>query len=374
MGNLSISSINNTNVSEFIRRFPVIIGGNLLDKASEFESEYRFFNMTDGIPIELKAGDNDIFCKTKISEKDKWVRLDITDVRGGKSWYIQKKNGAWGNWVSITDQNVLDSAMNTKVDKVNGMGLSKNDFTDAYKSNVDSLVATNYFRGYFDTIAQIQALANPKNGWFGLVQETKTIWYYNTTWKDLGNTNTGDMKAIIYDPNNKKANVYDRANHDGQQAISTITNLQTELDSKVNKLEQIKVIDNCKSESPTDALSANQGFNIMSLINRVLAGDFPISFKSVFEETGYMFIGQGLINWGVVDFVDNINKTVEVNFRYPYMNKAFVVIATPVSNSSSGSGCDSCSAQIIDNEKFYLVKDYASNSNATKVQWFAFGY
>lgn len=45
----------------------------------------------------------------------------------------------------------------------------------------------------------------------------------------------GAMKADLYDPEAKQANVYDRANHTGTQAISTIVNLQAALDAKEAK-------------------------------------------------------------------------------------------------------------------------------------------
>jgi hypothetical protein len=42
----------------------------------------------------------------------------------------------------------------------------------------------------------------------------------------------GDMLASMYDPNGIEADVFDRANHTGVQAISTVTNLQSALDGK----------------------------------------------------------------------------------------------------------------------------------------------
>jgi hypothetical protein len=41
---------------------------------------------------------------------------------------------------------------------------------------------------------------------------------------------TGDMLASVYDPGTVAADVYDRANHSGEQAISTVTGLQDALD------------------------------------------------------------------------------------------------------------------------------------------------
>ncbi len=60
----------------------------------------------------------------------------------------------------------------------------------------------------------------------------------------------GDMLKSTYDPNNKNGDAFDRANHIGEQAISTITGLQGELDGKAegsNVLEK----DNTTPYTPT---------------------------------------------------------------------------------------------------------------------------
>lgn len=45
----------------------------------------------------------------------------------------------------------------------------------------------------------------------------------------------GDMLASTYDPQNIADDAFDRANHTGEQAISTVTGLQTALDGKVDE-------------------------------------------------------------------------------------------------------------------------------------------
>src|SRR6202012_2652872 len=57
-----------------------------------------------------------------------------------------------------------------------------------------------------------------------------------TTWQFLFAiaSISGAMSAFVYDPTNKMADAFARANHTGVQAISTITNLQTALDAKAD--------------------------------------------------------------------------------------------------------------------------------------------
>jgi hypothetical protein len=59
-------------------------------------------------------------------------------------------------------------------------------------------------------------------------------------YNDLINTpdgGSGDMLAETYDPGNVAADVYARAHHTGEQAISTVTGLQTALDDKIESTD-----------------------------------------------------------------------------------------------------------------------------------------
>ncbi|TBB25196.1 hypothetical protein ELH51_27330 [Rhizobium ruizarguesonis] len=57
-----------------------------------------------------------------------------------------------------------------------------------------------------------------------------------TTWQLLFSIAaiSGAMSAFVYDPNNHMADAFDRANHTGTQAISTVVNLQSSLDLKLS--------------------------------------------------------------------------------------------------------------------------------------------
>lgn len=46
----------------------------------------------------------------------------------------------------------------------------------------------------------------------------------------------GDMFKAVYDPNNVNSNAFDRGNHTGTQPISSVTNLQTEINAKEDGL------------------------------------------------------------------------------------------------------------------------------------------
>ncbi|MBY5734053.1 hypothetical protein HFO26_27785 [Rhizobium leguminosarum] len=57
-----------------------------------------------------------------------------------------------------------------------------------------------------------------------------------TTWQLLFSiaSISGAMSAFVYDPNNHMADAFDRANHTGTQAISTVASLQSSLDLKLS--------------------------------------------------------------------------------------------------------------------------------------------
>lgn len=57
-----------------------------------------------------------------------------------------------------------------------------------------------------------------------------------TTWQLLFSIAaiSGAMSAFVYDPNNHMGDAFDRANHTGTQAISTVVNLQSSLDLKLS--------------------------------------------------------------------------------------------------------------------------------------------
>lgn len=55
---------------------------------------------------------------------------------------------------------------------------------------------------------------------------------------------SGDMEAATYDPQNIADDAFDRANHTGSQAISTVTDLQTTLDAKAADNAVVKLTGN----------------------------------------------------------------------------------------------------------------------------------
>lgn len=384
LGNLDIGTINGKVLEEcFLNNLGFIDArptqGDLITLASAKTSISRVFGSYSGLPSGegYVKGDNDFFCICFQPVGDSnFCKLQIFDVRSNKVFIARKTDGTWKDWTRLIDSEALSRELGKKVDKEDGKILTDVNFTREREQQLASLVQTNYFRGYYETEADIKATPNPQWGYFGFVRSTKTLWYFNKVeWEDLHNVNTGDMRSYIYDPRNKATDMYDRANHDGEQAISTITGLQDTLDSKLNKSEKTVVVDNFSSNSPDVALSGNCGSILQNNLLNIIMGQTTLNYPSKKEANGYAYLPNNiLIQWGRYDYGSYTNKTVEVPFNIEFKNSAFCIIATPIQNSSKGSGCSSAGTMVIDNTKFSMTLDYATTQQAKEVSWFAIGY
>lgn len=311
---------------------------------------------------------------------------------------INKKEHELGSLTVVNNQRVWVK----KVDAVEGKQLSTEDFTTEFKEKLSNM--TSHFRGAKKTIQEINTITNPVHGdWCVLLGETNFVYFFDddsVTWINTGASLGGDMLSALYDPQHKSVDVYHRQNHDGEQGIETITSLGETLDGKLNIRD---IVANLQTEDHNKALSASMGVaikafmdeqtslvqslieevsnskskinDLQTIIERILAGEMRIDWGTLDQLNGYTYLPNGLLlQWGVVEFnVGHDNKTLEVNFNKPFEKQCYVVDATPIAKTSQGSGGDTCSAEVIDKTKFYLVKDYATTSNSENVQWFAIG-
>lgn len=156
--------------------------------------------------------------------------------------------------VSVPQQEALD----TKVDKEAGKGLSENDFTDAEKNKLAGIETGAQVNSVISVAGRVGAVELSKSDIAGLENvdntsdlnkpiSTATQTALNSKVdKEAGKQlSTEDFTsaektklagiAIAATANQTDAFLLNRANHTGSQPISSITNLQTSLDSKVDK-------------------------------------------------------------------------------------------------------------------------------------------
>lgn len=153
-------------------------------------------------------------------------------------------------------QSVLEGRVATAENAISVLKAGKSD-TDHIHANASSTVngfmssshfvklenIVDYFKGYYaDATALNTAYPAGQSGWYAYVGTTsKTIYVWDATiatpaWVDTGLASAGDMLASIYDPQGKGADAFNRANHTGTQAISTILGLQAALDARVQSV------------------------------------------------------------------------------------------------------------------------------------------
>lgn len=118
--------------------------------------------------------------------------------------------------------------INKKVDKVDGKGLSTNDYTNADKAKLQAL-------GSGGNAPDLSGYVVKETG-KSLVLDSQIDKLVNLVPTDNNYTNTEKAKlsgiATNATANSTDASLRNRSTHTGEQAISTVTNLQTELNRR----------------------------------------------------------------------------------------------------------------------------------------------
>ena len=211
-------------------------------------------------------------------------RVRVGDLPGGDGGgAVQSVQGRTGDVVITADDVGLGNVNNTsdadkpistaqqaaldgKVDKVAGMGLSSNDFTDPLREKLIGLEGTHW-RGTFVSLAALQAgVTDPAAGDYAdvdVVGDDVVRYIWDATdgiWVAQSGSSapiTASQVKLLYESNpdtnaftdadkakldgieegatanSTDAYLLNRANHTGTQAISTVAGLQGELDDRV---------------------------------------------------------------------------------------------------------------------------------------------
>ena len=130
--------------------------------------------------------------------------------------------------IIVIDNVSISTALNTKVDKVTGKGLSQNDYTNSDKAIVDGVTANLALK----LNASDTTLLLRKTTASGLYVAKVTGKQLST--EDYTTTEKNKLSGIAIGAtaNSTDAQLRDRTTHTGAQEISTITGLQTALDAK----------------------------------------------------------------------------------------------------------------------------------------------
>jgi hypothetical protein len=198
--------------------------------------------------------------KTKLSGVATGATLNDTDAN------LKNRSNHTGTQTIATVEG-LQSVIDSKVTIVAGKGLSTNDYTTTEKLKLAGLDASSYRGSFLSLVALQTALPSAKAGDYAFVDNAGSpplfyIWDSTDVEWELSsstssptatpaqikslyesNVNTNaftDVEkaklstvALNSTSNDTDVNLKNRANHTGTQAISTVTGLQTSLDSKV---------------------------------------------------------------------------------------------------------------------------------------------
>ena len=97
-----------------------------------------------------------------------------------------------------TNNQIIDTQLGNKVEKVPGKGLSTNDFTNNYKSKIDTLQNIYRFMGTVDTVSNLPTAGQKNGDVYNVEDENKDYAWNDSTqqWVELGSATNLDNVAM----------------------------------------------------------------------------------------------------------------------------------------------------------------------------------
>lgn len=134
--------------------------------------------------------------------------------------------------VANTNNNIIDEKIYGKVDKIPGKGLSSNDFTNNYKSKLDSLQYIYKYRGSVNTYNELSAIDEKHLGdVYNVIDTSKNYSWNNEEWIELGTTINIEELAKKSDYYNK-SEVDTKVNSTKEEIEKKIKNQRLKLEGK----------------------------------------------------------------------------------------------------------------------------------------------
>lgn len=100
--------------------------------------------------------------------------------------------------VANTNNQIIDTQLGNKVNKVPGKGLSTNDFTNNYKNKIDTLQNIYRFMGTVDTVSNLPTTGQKNGDVYNVKSENKDYAWNDSTqqWVELGSATNLDNVAM----------------------------------------------------------------------------------------------------------------------------------------------------------------------------------
>ena len=325
---------------------------------------------------QTKSASNGVFRWTKLSYFWTYFKDKISSVLG-----LSESNGVktfTGNAATATtattaagytNDGAIATALSSKVDKKTDMGLSSNDFTDTYKSNVDSNTNARHTHSNKSVLDGISS--TDVSNWNAAEPNVQSDWNQSTTTADDYIKNkpqnlVQDASYVHTDNNYTTAEKNKLADIDNSHIKGSFTGTQT---------DDIRVMANSSNET---LVSAGDGTNAASIHFRplgstktsnqaILRADGSISLKNGMGVFGSISrrggtTGEKVIVFRFANSDDHFHSSIRVN--YAYNDQPFEILLAVNHRSST---LNNCSAKVtstnsisthVPQVRYYVGDDY----------------
>lgn len=184
--------------------------------------------------------------------------------------------------VANTNNEIIDTAIGSKVSKVAGKGLSSNDFTTEYKRKIDGLQKIYKYKGSVTNYSDLANITDKSNGdvWNVTSQNKDYAWNENE-WTLLG-TNT-DLSDYVTDE--ELDDIVNPITEEQGQMSEDITDIQSDISNIQDDIEEIndEIAINKSTVTTSAAILENTDYTI------------PLNYKVGADVLDIYYMGEKLV-------------------------------------------------------------------------------
>lgn len=252
--------------------------------------------------------------------------------------------------VANTNNDIIDEKLYGKADKVPGKGMSSNDFTDKYKSKLDSLQYIYKYKGSVNTYNELSTIEEKNLGDVVNVLDTcKNYAWNNNEWVELGTTvNIENLvkKDEVYNKSeieekenlvkeelkkateNKRLKLEGKSEQTGEPTVANLVKIRN-IGDNINLFDKSSIGPNYKYNDGLKLDRDNLRAITIILTGKIKPGKYTVSFKygskSTSNNFGIQFLN-GSETITSVTFTTEKRKTFTINREvdrlYFYINTA----------------------------------------------------
>lgn len=180
-----------------------------------------------------------------------------------------------------TNNQIIDTQLGNKVNKVPGKGLSTNDFTNNYKNKIDTLQNIYRFMGTVDTVSNLPTTGQKNGDVYNVKSENKDYAWNDSTqqWVELGSATNLDNVAMKNEIKIKRALITLETTINANTNYSTVYPYEVGNDSLEINYCGSKLI---KGVDYNEVGTAGEVSNVIQFLDSI--GDLDMSGVEGFED------------------------------------------------------------------------------------------